>query len=86
MILRMDGYVDIASRHSGSIDVTLLWDGAEDKLVVVAHDGLTGEELEIPVDRDHAADVYRHPFAYAAEKSHACAARAAGRAKKGARA
>jgi hypothetical protein len=73
MIWEMSGYVDIASRHAGSIDVTLLWDGAEDKLVVIAHDGLTGEDLEIPVDRDHAADAYRHPFAYAAQGIHKAA-------------
>ena len=77
----MEGYVDLAFRQSGSIDVTLLWDEDGDRLVVVAHDGLTGEDLEIPVDRDHAADVYRHPFAYAPRKSVACAARSTDRAE-----
>jgi hypothetical protein len=61
----MDGYVDIATRRAGSIDVTLLWHRSEGTLVVVAHDELTGEGVEIPVDGDRAAEVYRHPFAYA---------------------
>ncbi len=75
----MDGYVDIASRRAGSIDVTLFWDGTNGRLLVVAHDELTGEDVEIPVDRDQADEVYRHPFAYAPQKSYACAGRSAAR-------
>jgi hypothetical protein len=71
----MDGYVDIATRRSGSIEVSLLWERAEGKLLVVAHDDLTGDDITIPVDGEHAAEVYRHPFAYAAEASVACARR-----------
>ena len=61
-----EGYVDIATRYSGSINVALFWDRESGDLVVVAHDSLTGERVRIPVDGDNAADVYRHPFAYAA--------------------
>jgi len=82
----MDGYVDIASRRSGSIDVTLFWDGTNGELLVVAHDELTGEDLEIPVDRAHAAEVYRHPFVYAPQKSYACASRSAARSRRAAHA
>jgi hypothetical protein len=60
-----DGYVDIATRYSGSINVALFWDREKGDLVVVAHDALTGERVRIPVDGESAADVYRHPFAYA---------------------
>jgi len=63
----MDDYVDIATRHSGSINVALFWDRTKGDLLVVAHDELTGEDLRIPVDGDSAAEVYRHPFAYAAQ-------------------
>jgi hypothetical protein len=60
-----EGYVDIATRYSGSINVALFWDRDKGDLVVVAHDALTGERVRIPVDGDNAAEVYRHPFAYA---------------------
>lgn len=60
-----EGYVDIATRYSGSINVALFWDRDKGDLVVVAHDGLTGERVRIPVDGENAAEVYRHPFAYA---------------------
>src|SRR5439155_660804 len=36
-------------------------------LVVVAHDDLTGEDVRIPVEPHRAAEVFRHPFAYASE-------------------
>jgi hypothetical protein len=71
----MDDYIDIATRQSGSIEVSLLWERAEGKLLVVAHDALTGVEVAIPVDGDQAAEVYRHPFAYAGNASVACARR-----------
>jgi hypothetical protein len=60
-----EGYVDIATRYSGSINVALFWDREKGDLVVVAHDALTGERVRIPVDGNNAAEVYRHPFAYA---------------------
>jgi hypothetical protein len=74
-----DDYVDIATRYSGSINVALFWDRNKGDLVVVAHDHLTGERLRIPVDADDAADVYRHPFAYASRGSVASARRAGAR-------
>jgi hypothetical protein len=33
---------------------------------VVAYDGLTDEELVIPVSSAEAAEVYQHPFAHTA--------------------
>jgi hypothetical protein len=61
----MGMYVDIASRRSGSIEVSLLWNDATGKLLVVAYDSFEDEQLTIPVDGDEAVEVYRHPFAYA---------------------
>ena len=66
-----DDYVDIATRRSGSINVALFWDRRKGDLVVVAHDRLTGEDVRIAVDGARAADVYRHPFAYAPRASRA---------------
>ena len=58
--------VDLAMRKSGSIAVTLVWDRSDETLRVVAYDGLTDEELVIPVSGDEAAEVYQHPFAHTA--------------------
>jgi hypothetical protein len=61
----MEEVVDLATRKSGSIAVALIWDRNEGALRVIAYDGLTGEEIVVPVSGDEAAEVYRHPFAYA---------------------
>jgi hypothetical protein len=62
----MEQVVDLASRKSGSIAVALVWDRSDQTLRVFAYDGLTGEEILVPVSGEEAAEVYRHPFAYAA--------------------
>jgi hypothetical protein len=61
----LEDYIDLATRFAGSINVTLFWDRVNGDCVVVAHDDLTGEDLRIQVEPEHAADVFRHPFAYA---------------------
>ena len=38
----------------------------EGRMRVFAYDGLTGEEIVVPVSGEEAAEVYRHPFAYTA--------------------
>jgi hypothetical protein len=62
----MEQVVDLATRKSGSIAVALVWDRSNQTLRVFAYDGLTGEEILVPVSGEEAAEVYRHPFAYAA--------------------
>jgi hypothetical protein len=57
--------VDIATRHGGGIEVALIWNRRDETLVVFAYDAMTKEEVAIPVTGDEAAEVYRHPFAYA---------------------
>jgi hypothetical protein len=61
----MGDLVDLATRRAGTIDVALMWDRSERTLMVVARDASTNEEVEIPVSGADAAEVYRHPFAYA---------------------
>jgi hypothetical protein len=61
----MSTVVDLATRQAGSIEVALIYDRSDQSLVVFVHDGLTGEELSLPVSPDDAAEVYRHPYAYA---------------------
>jgi hypothetical protein len=60
----METVVDLATRKSGSIAVALVWDRNEEVLRVIAYDGLTGEEIVVPVSGDEAVEVYQHPFAY----------------------
>jgi hypothetical protein len=60
----MEQVVDLATRKSGSIAVALVWDRNEKVLRVIAYDGLTGEEIVVPVSGDEAVEVYQHPFAY----------------------
>jgi hypothetical protein len=62
----MEQVVDLATRKAGSIAVALVWDRSDQTLRVFAYDGLTGEEIVIPVSGDEAAEVYRHPFAHTA--------------------
>ena len=57
--------VDLATRHSGSIDVALIYDRFDRTLMVFVHDELTGEDLFLPVTGDEALEVYHHPYAYA---------------------
>lgn len=61
----MEQVVDLATRKTGSIGVALVWDRNDETLRVFAYDGLTGEEIVVPVSGEEAAEVYRHPFAYA---------------------
>jgi hypothetical protein len=60
----MEQVVDLATRKSGSIAVALIWDRGEQALRVIAYDGLTDEEIVVPVSGEEAAEVYWHPFAY----------------------
>ena len=61
----MKSVVDLATRRSGSIEVALIYNRDDRSLAVFVHDGLTDEELLLPVTGDEAAEVYRHPYAYA---------------------
>lgn len=60
----MRNLVDLATRRAGGIEVALIWNRRDQTLVVFAHDDLTDEEVAIPVGKDEAVEVYRHPFAY----------------------
>jgi hypothetical protein len=57
--------VDLATRQAGSIEVALIYDRLDGTLAVFVHDALNGEEFLLPVSGDEAAEVYRHPYAYA---------------------
>ena len=64
--MSMEPVVDLAMRKNGSIAVALVWDRRDETLRVIAYDGLTDEEIVIPVSGDEAKEVYQHPFAHTA--------------------
>jgi hypothetical protein len=56
-------------RHSDGIDVRMLWDSADDRVIVTVSDAKTGEALELTVaPHENALDVFHHPYAYAAHR------------------
>jgi hypothetical protein len=57
---------ELAYRNAEQVEVSLLWDRQTDDLVVVVQDTRTGDRFTVPAARDHALDVYYHPFAYGA--------------------
>lgn len=62
-------YRELAFRESDGIEVTLLWNTRDNRVIVSVSDGRTGECFEIDAPRDKALDVFHHPYSYAA--SHA---------------
>ena len=63
---------ELAYRSSAGIDVALRWDAESDELTVTAFDSSTSELLELPAAREHALDVFNHPYAYAARGLVSC--------------
>jgi hypothetical protein len=58
---------ELDSRVSEGIEVRLLWDSEDGRVLVSVADARTGEVLEIDVpDHARALDVFRHPYAYSA--------------------
>jgi hypothetical protein len=58
--------MELASRMSGGIRVTLRWRSDDDRVVIVVEDPVSEEIFELEARRDNALDVYYHPFAYMA--------------------
>jgi hypothetical protein len=58
---------ELDSRTSDGIHVQLLWYPLDGHVSVAVNDTKTGEAFELEVRHgQHALDVYRHPYAYAA--------------------
>jgi hypothetical protein len=56
-------------RSADGVEVALLWHAGADFLSVVVSDARAGEAFELVLD-DHESplDVFRHPYAYAAQR------------------
>jgi len=58
---------ELDHRSTDGIDVTMLWDQLEDRVLVSVSDAKTGEAFTVPVPAGRRAyDVFHHPYAYAA--------------------
>ena len=58
---------ELDHRSSGGVDVRLLWNEYDGRVSVAVHDATTGDHFSVQVLAcDRAADVFDHPFAYAA--------------------
>jgi hypothetical protein len=57
---------ELAFRENDGLEVTLLWDALEDRLIVSVFDTKRADFFSVDAPRDRALDVFNHPFAYAA--------------------
>ena len=58
-------FAELDYRDNDGIEVSLLWNRANNSLTVYAYDSRTEERLEIAVDPAQAREVFLHPYAYA---------------------
>jgi hypothetical protein len=57
---------ELDRRHIDGIDVRLLWNERENRVIVTVNDAKTEEAFTIEVrEGERALDVFHHPFAYA---------------------
>jgi hypothetical protein len=58
---------ELDHRSADGIDVRMLWDSAEDRVLVSVSDAKTGDAFSVAVaSGQRAYDVFYHPFAFAA--------------------
>ena len=60
----MEELRELAHRTGDAIEVTLLWDPAEDSVFVDVNDERQGRRLRIVVGNGNALDAFHHPYAY----------------------
>ncbi len=58
-------FKELDYRESNGIQVSLLWNRADDSVSVAVCDIRTEETFEISVSAELALDAFHHPFAYA---------------------
>jgi hypothetical protein len=60
------GLRELDHRRNDGIDVRLLWDPADDRVVVAVSDAKNGDAFAIEVAAGDAVDAFHHPYAHAA--------------------
>ena len=60
---------ELASRHSGTTEVALLWSRRRHRAAVAVLDEETGDYFELSIgEHDDPLELFNHPFAYAASR------------------
>jgi hypothetical protein len=59
---------ELDHRRNDGIDVRLLWDPADDRVVVTVSDAKTGESFAMLVEPHDALDAFHHPYAHAPDQ------------------
>jgi hypothetical protein len=78
-------FAELAYRENDGIEVSLLWNRADDSVSVVVTDARNEEAFEFAAAPEAALDAFEHPFAYApAAERGACATPAHRRNRQGA--
>ena len=68
-ISALSGRRELEARGGDGLDVRLWWDPASNRVTVTVAGSKSGLELQAPVrDGEAPLDVFRHPFAYAADR------------------
>jgi hypothetical protein len=62
-------FAELDYRENDGIEVSLVWNRANNGLTVFACDSRTNENVEIAVDAAQAREVFLHPYAYASAGS-----------------
>jgi hypothetical protein len=57
---------ELDRRTSDGIDVGLLWNQTDDRVLVAVVDATTGDAFEIQVEAGESLAAFHHPYAYAA--------------------
>jgi hypothetical protein len=60
---------ELASRTSGSVEITLFWDASDDSTSVEIWQPASEIRLRIAVARERALDAFYHPFTHLADAS-----------------
>ncbi len=56
---------ELAYRENDGIEIALLWNAAENRVVVRVADARAGGCFEVAVASDKALDAFYHPYVYA---------------------
>ena len=64
----LSNWRELASRESDGLAVTLLWNPATDRVVVVVADSRLDDEFELHPAGADALAAFNHPFAFAASE------------------